>query len=124
MVIEAREAGIMRRPSGAPPHGKEEARQQRKNVPGLPQQVSVAWLLPELGALSNSLEQSTLRSLESRPGISAENIVVDFPPDGANGAHRCNGCFDFRVSGHELLRRRGVREAPAVMGLGLPRAAM
>jgi hypothetical protein len=60
-------------------------------------------VLPELDALSNALDHNALSSFKGRTGIGTEDIVVDFPPDDANGAHRANSCFDFRVSGHGPL---------------------
>jgi hypothetical protein len=58
---------------------------------------------PKLGALSKFLDLNTLRSVKNCAGIGTQNIVVS-TSDPANGAHRFDGRFDFRISGHGALR--------------------
>ena len=88
----------------------------RREFPSPRRRASIAQILPGLGALSNALDQNTLRRLESRARIGAQNIVVDFSPDGSDFAHCFSGCFDFRIGRHGAAPSPlGSRETPGRM---------
>src|SRR5262245_27922463 len=61
-------------------------------------------LLPLLGALAKFFHLQAVRSIERRARIGPQDVVVDLSADRANGAHRFDGCVDFRISGHDRLR--------------------
>lgn len=91
----------------------------RREFPSPRRQASVAQVLPGLGALSNALDQNTLRRLESRARIGAQNIVVDFSPDGSDFAHCFSGCVDFRIGRHGAApSAAGVKRNPGPHGRG------